>query len=220
MSELVAAAVTYDGLPVSSGGAHSLGRMTRRTAYQRTIRFLDLCTVPDGARAHAITFPADRVLPRVDPPVGLRDQVERRFGRSGEILEDRVEDALAFLDEIAPQALNRYGMASVWLTMRCRFRLLDPETGRPIPGQDPQRFGGVEYARSVPLGTSGILLSLHNQAALSVDFCIPDPTANLLRRLMPWLAAQLPFKFSPKQWRVWTSTKTGTFRGKRLQPFW
>jgi len=221
VSELgAAAAVTYNGLPVSSGGAHSLGRMSRRTAYERTIRFLDQCTVPDGARAYAISFPADRVSPRVEPPLGLRDQVERRFGKSGEIPEGRIDDALDFLDEIAPQPSNRYGMASVWLTLRCQFHLLDPGTGRPVSGQDPQRFGEVQYVWSVPLGTSGLLLSLHNQAALAVDFCIPDPTEDLLRRLAPWLAANVPFKFSPKHWRVWTPTKTGSFRGKTLEPFW
>jgi len=221
MNELGApAAVTYDGLPVSSGGAHSLGRMSRRTANEKTARFLDQCTVPDGARVYTVSFPADRVFPRVEPPPGLRDQVTRRFGRSGEIPASRVDDALDFLDEIAPQPLNRYGMTAVRLTMRCQFRLLDPATGRPVPGQDRQRFGGVQYGGSVPLGTSGLLLSLHNHAALSVDFCIPDPTDDLLLRLLPWLEAYLPFKFSPKHWRVWMQTKTSSFRGKRLEPFW
>lgn len=221
MGELgAAAAVTYDGLPVSSGGAHSLGRMSRRTAFERTTRFLDQCTVPDGPRVFAVSFPADRVFPRVEPPPRLRDQVERRFGRSGEIPEGRVDDALDFLDEIAPQPLNRYAMTAVRLTMRCQFDLLDPATGRPISGQEPQRFGGVEYVWSVPLGTSGLLLSLHDHAALAVHFCIPDPTEDLLRRLVPWLEAYLPFKFSPKHWRVWMPTKASSFRSKRLEPFW
>ena len=221
MSELgAAAAVTYDGLPVSSGGAHSLGRMSRRTAYERTIAFLDRCTVPDGERSHAISFPADQVSPRVEPPAGLRDEVERRFGRPADIPESRIGDALDFMDEIAPQAANRYGMASVWLTMQCRFRLLDPGTGLPLAGQDPLRFGGVEYVWAVPLGTSGLLLSLHNHAAFAVDLCIPDPTEELLRRLVPWLAASVPFKVSPKHWRVWTPTKAGSFRSRKLEPFW
>jgi hypothetical protein len=221
MSELgTAAAVTYTGLPVSSGGAHSLGRTSSRSAHERTIRFLDQCTAPDGARAYAISFPADRVSPRVAPPVGLRDEVERRFGRAGDIPESRVGDALDFLDEIAPQPTNRYGMASVWLTMRCRFRLLDPATGRPLPGQDPQRFEGVEYAWSVPLGMSTMLLSLHDHATLALDLCIPDPTDDLLRRLIPWLASNLPFRFSPKHWRAWTPTKAGALRDRKLEPFW
>lgn len=221
MSELGApTAVTYNGLPVSSGGAHSLGRMSRRAAYERTIGFLDQCTVPDGPRAYRISFPAYRVSPRVTPSPGLREQVERRFGRSGDIPETRIGDALDFMDEIAPQPTDRYGMASVWLTLQCRFRLLDPASGTPLPGQDPRRFGGAEYVWSVPLGTSGLLLSLHNQAALAVDLCIPDTTDELLRRLIPWLATSLPFKFSPKHWRAWTPTKAGSFRGRKLEPFW
>lgn len=222
MSELgAAAAVTYEGLPISSGGAHALGRMSRRTAYARTIGFLDACTVADGARDYAMSFPADRVYPTVQPPPGLRERVQRQFGRTGDISDANVGDALDFLDEIAPQPTNNiYGLAAVRLTMRCRFRVLDPGTGRPVPGQDPERFAGAEYARSTPLGTSGMLLSIHNQAALSIDLCIPDATTELLRPLVPWLEANLPFKFSPKHWRVWTPTRTGSFRARKLEPFW
>lgn len=215
MTELGAvAAVTYNGLPISSGGAHSLGRMSRRTAYRRTIAFLDQCTVPDAERAYAISFPADRVSPGVTPPAGLGDEVERRFGRSGEIPESRIGDALDFLDEIAPQPTNRYGMASVWLQMQCRFQLLDPRTGRPVPGQEPQRFGGAEYVWSVPLGTSRLLLSLHDHAALAVDLCIPDASDRLLRTVVPWLQENLPFKFSPKHWRAWTPTRSGSYKSR------
>jgi len=48
-AQVTPAAVTYVGLPISSGGAHSLGRMSRRAAYQRTIAFLQACTQPVGA---------------------------------------------------------------------------------------------------------------------------------------------------------------------------
>ena len=46
MAEVTFAAVTSVGLPISSGGAHSLGRMSRRTAYERTRSFLEACTEP------------------------------------------------------------------------------------------------------------------------------------------------------------------------------
>jgi hypothetical protein len=39
----VPAAVTYIGLPISSGGAHSLGRMTRRAAYAAMMEFVGTC---------------------------------------------------------------------------------------------------------------------------------------------------------------------------------
>jgi hypothetical protein len=48
MTDSAPTAVTYDGLPVSSGCAHSLGRMTRRAAYDATMSFLRTCTQPVG----------------------------------------------------------------------------------------------------------------------------------------------------------------------------
>ena len=48
-------AVTDEGLPLSSGGAHSLGRMTRRAAYESTMSFLRACAEPIGRVEYSFT---------------------------------------------------------------------------------------------------------------------------------------------------------------------
>ena len=210
---LPADAVTYVGLPISSGGAHSLGRMTRRAAYERTMGFLKTCTDPVGAPSFSIAF---LNVPHLAPQPKLKEAAVRLFGQSGDIAPSRVGEALDFLDAIDPQPTNRYGMAPVWFLMKAQFRLLDPATQRPLPGQDPDRFRGAEYVWSVSLGSSRLQLSLHNHAALAVDLCIPDATDGLLRRVIPWLQRNLPFKLSPTQWRSWTQTSRGSFRSRKL----
>jgi hypothetical protein len=213
-------AVTYIGLPISSGGAHSLGRMSRRVAYHRTIDFLEACTEPVASRVYSF-----RVLevPQLDPVPRLEGELQRRFGRYVDrfgdypgIPEASVDAALDFLDEIDPQPTNRWGMAPIWFWVSSQFRILDPATGQPMPGQDPSQFSGVEYEWRVPLGSSGLRLILHNQAQIGIELCIPDADRDTLGRLIPWLQEHLPFRLSPKHWRAWTPTKSGSFKARKL----
>jgi hypothetical protein len=203
--EPASAAVTYVGLPVSSGGGHSLGRMSRPAAYEKTREFLRTCTQPVAPISFAFAVYTRFELP---PVPTLERELGRRFGSYDSIPEDRVPEALALLDEIDPQPANPYGMVPIWFRMRSAFRILDRETKSPLPGQDPSRFGGVDYAEGVPLGSSGLALSLHSSAVLSMNLCIPEASDRLLRSLIPWLQDNLPCKLSPKHWRAWTPTRT------------
>ena len=107
-------------------------------------------------------------------------------------------------------------MAPLWFITGAQFRLLDPQTGKPLPGQDPGRYVGVDYEYAIPLGTSGLDLFLDNKAALRIWLCLPDADPELMGRAVPWLQEHLPCKLSPKQWRSWTLTRTGTFKGRRM----
>jgi hypothetical protein len=100
------AAVTYIGLPISSGGAHSLGRMSRRVAYARTIAFLDACTQPVGAIEYKF---AVNDVPELKPVPSLERELARRFGNDARVKAERVSDALDFLDDIDPQPTNQWG---------------------------------------------------------------------------------------------------------------
>jgi hypothetical protein len=144
--------------------------------------------------------------------------LKRRFGEYGQIKADRVSDALDFLDEIHPQRADRWGMTQIWFSVSSTFRILDPATGQPLPGQDPARFHGVQYEWNVPLGTSSLRLTLENHASLGIELCIPDAHEEVLDRVVPALQEHLPFRFSPKQWRAWKPTKTGSFAARRMAP--
>ncbi|MFC4784859.1 hypothetical protein ACT8ZV_10305 [Nocardioides sp. MAHUQ-72] len=208
MSDEQYAAVTYDGLPASSGGAHSLGRMTRRAALEATTSFRQTCTEPAGPTEYSITV---HQVPGLTPPTRLLHELERRFGR-GRLLvlaEDEVEEALDLLDDIHPQPTNQWGMAPIWFSAGSRYRLLDPQTGRPLPGQTDDLFHRVGY-------TNESRLVLDNSARLALSFCIPGGEVGVLDRMIPWLEEHLPCKLSPKQWRAWTRTRSGTLRPRVL----
>jgi hypothetical protein len=217
-----ASAITYVGLPKSSGGAHHLGRMSRRVAYARTVSFLQTCTEQIGNLDYALSV---MKVPQLRPIPDLEKQIERRFGPSigptgaahshVRLEQGRVGDVLDFLDEIEPQPTNEWGMAPIWFWVTSKFRILDRDTGRALPGQDPLRYGGMEYSWQVPLGSSGLRLILSNEAAVGIDLSIPAADDDLIRRVVPWLEQHLPFKFSPRHWRAWTPTRSGSFKARK-----
>ena len=201
-------AVTYEGLPISSGGAHSLGRMTGRTAYETTMSFLRTCTLPMGPIDYSFTV---RRVPELAPARDLELKLERRFGRGSVLVlhEDEVDDALEFLEDVHPQPTNQWGMAPLGFRAKAKCSLLDPETDRPLPGQTDELFARVGYSNQLEL-------RLDNRAALGIEFCIPEPDDLVLSRMLPWLQEHLPCNLSPKHWRAWRPTKSGSLRPRVL----
>src|SRR5262245_35291691 len=120
-------AVTYVGLPIGSGGAHSLGRTPRRVAYERTASFLQQCTIP--VRAPEFAFDVQDV-PELPRNRSLERALQEAFGRGRHVVvhEARVGDALNFLDSIDPQPTNQWGMPPIWFTWTVHFQILDPES--------------------------------------------------------------------------------------------
>jgi hypothetical protein len=194
--------------------------MTRREAYARTMEFLKACTLQVGSLE---TFFRINDPPQLGPIPELEGRLRQRFGEEGlnrrrglPVPPQRFADALDFLDEIDPQPTNPWGMVPIWLWVVARFQILDPSTGAPLPGQDASRFNGAEYEYRVPLGTSGLRLILKDRAKLGIEFCIPTADGDVIARVVPWLEQHLPCKLSASQWRVWTPTRTGSFKARRL----
>ena len=214
-------AVTYDGLPVSAGGAHGLGRISARQAWASWTRFLDACTEAAPIEAW-FEFPRTPQL-TLDP--GVARLIESEFPRGGppsrrrEVPGDRVDDALALFESIEPLPTNRWGMAAVWLWCTAEIRLRRPEGPGVWPGQDPALFGNFVTPTGVRLGTSSTRLVLHARRSLGLALSIPLATDADLARLGPWLEAALPVRLSPNHWSRWTLTGDATsYRGRRIRP--
>jgi len=194
-------AVTYEGLPISSGGAHGLGRMQLREAYAKSERFVMANSVLTAARVQRFSIEEVPELP--DPAAwvpAFRDQFgggERRIP----IADDQVDMALSFLESVDPQPSNRWGMAPLWFSTIWNFQVLDPATGKPFQGQDGSRYSDFEYDWRTPLGTSWATLTLSNRASFHIDLCLPDLNLDRLPAVIDALQATAPFQFARKHWR-------------------
>ncbi len=211
-------AVVYDGMPISSGGTHGLGRISARDAHQAWSGFLASCTVPTNVRCY-FDLPQTPEL-TVEPSV--RARIAEAFpaeGRRYPVPNDRVNEALDPLTSFEPQPTNPWGMAPVWLRFSAEFRLVDPADGELWPGQEPERFGFFETPTGVRLGASRTNLSLQARRSMGMLLSIPNATDAELAVLVPWLQDRLPFRLSTKHWSRWTLAKNGrTYRGRKLTP--
>jgi hypothetical protein len=208
-------AVAYDGLPISSGGAHGLGRVGARDAHAAWMDFLKNCTSPTAISCY-FELPE---TPELSVAPDVRSAIAEAFPRDGHrhpVPGDRVDDALELLTSIEPQPTNPWGMSPVWLRFSARFALLRPN-GEVWPGQDPAEFGFFRTPSGVQLGASQASLSLQARRSMGMLLSIPNATDVDMGSMVPWLQHYLPFRLSARQWSRWTLAKNGrTYRGRKL----
>jgi hypothetical protein len=225
MTERRPALIVYDGMPVSSGGAHRLGLQQPTQIWTQLSRFLDECTDPIGpcetmllvyeaagsvltpiqaAKASATTL--------LGPPHG-------RIAVAGalEIREhawlfdpDRLPDVLTWLAEQQPVPSLPTG-TSIVVSVQTRFRLKDPDSGERLPFQDADAYGHQELRNGLPLGESILYARLGAKSTCSLTMCLPyvDVSSELLR-LAGALQKRLPFKLSAKRWALWRLNSAGS----------
>jgi hypothetical protein len=208
---LIESAVAYDGLPISSGGAHRLPRRSVREAFAAWRTFLDACTSDPTFNAYFGL--AHRQDVTVDPPV------ERRILAAfpGPIDQARVPEALELFEDLEPQPLSEWGLTPVDLSFRSEFHLNRPGTGEIWPGQEPELFGQFQTPAGMPLGASGSSLRLGAKHTMSLHLTLPEASDADVAEAVPWLEAPLPMRLSAKHWTRWTLTKNRkSYRGRRL----
>jgi hypothetical protein len=209
--------VVYDGLPISSGGAHGLGRTSVHDAFSAWRRFLDSCTVVTDA-SYYFHLPH---TPELKPDRKTVRKIRKAFPPQGHrfpVPQDRIHEALDLMSELEPQPTNPWGMAPVWLNAHADFTLKTP-SGDVWPSQNPTAFGSFETPAGVHLGAPSTHLNIEARRSMGLRLSIPEATDNDLATLIPWLQNHLPFRLSPKHWTRWTLNKNGrTYRGRRITP--
>jgi hypothetical protein len=214
-------AVAYDGLPISSGGAHALGRISARDALTGWLRFLETCTEASPIESY-FDFP---VTPGLTVDAAVVQAVECGFPRDPgrfkrlSVPWSRVEDALSLFESLEPLPTNERGMAPIWLWFTAELRLRSPWATALWPGQDPELFGHFQTPGGVVLGASSTRLILQAKRSVGLSLSIPQATDGDLDEIVPWLQASLPMRLSRKHWTRWTLTKNGkSYRGRKIAP--
>jgi len=216
LSRPIRLAVSYEGLPVSAGGAHGMGKTGCRQALAKTQAFLDACAKTEGE-------PAARFI-RMDhlpPDPALDSLIASRFGRARiqPVGPDLVDCALRTMQEITPQRLADGSTERYWLSFEWNFILLEPDDAGTASLRWPGRewFGSAVYSEGLPLGHSRATLSVHNRCRLALSLCLPPLEGESLARMAGWLQDRLPVRLSDRHWKEWTQTKSGGIKGRKIR---
>lgn len=215
--------VTYDGLPASAGGAHSLRTKNPRKAHESAQTFLDATVLTVGAPEMSFQIwaggppdIADHFEAFATAQLG-GPQKRQRTHAQWRVVPEHVEAALDALRSADSRAVTGHGHPLASLVWNAPVALIDPATGAPYEGINADafdRFAVDGYGRL--LGASGVRATFGTTAS-SLSLWLAFPGDDRLHDAAAHVQEQLPFRMSAKHWRRWRATKDGrSYRATKL----
>ncbi|MEB4615133.1 hypothetical protein [Leucobacter sp. M11] len=215
--------VTYDGLPASAGGAHSLRTKNPRRAAESVRAFLDAAVQTVGAPELSFQLwaggPPDleqRFTALATEHLGgpQRRQRTHTLWRVRPAHVDALLDALSSADS---RAVTQHGHPLAALAWTAQVALADPATGTPYDGIDADAFGGFAvdgYGRL--LGASAVRATFGTTAS-SLSLWLAFPGDERLHDAAVTVQQHLPFRLSARHWRRWHATTDGqSYRATKI----
>lgn len=214
--------VSYEGLPINSGGAHGLGKKSVRDSYNQTNDFLRMFTDNAVPRTVSLTlykantFDFRKIKWQLMKKYGffprretwdLGDSKQRRW--TWNLNPDKIEEGLRILEEQKNLPEHQYGPLT--LNILWHFRFIYPETRERIPNQEliPVLDERIQNSRA--------LLTLKPKSTLSVWFAFPfDNQDKKFKDYIDVFIKHLPFTPSDKHWRLWEKGNNGDWRPTKI----
>jgi len=203
--------ITYEGLPINSGGAHSLGKQSVDKIYADTNTFLTTYTTnPKPKEIELIFYSSIKGEYKTFP---ILFDLMKTFGYfpkwssydfpgkkqrlwSWTINENQLETAKAFLKKYENLPDNEYGpiiLSSLW-----HFKFIDNKTKQILPDQNV--IPTVDKRQH----NSQLYLRLGKKSTMAVWFAFPFSLIDQdKKQYLDNLSKSLPFKLSEKHWRQW-----------------
>ncbi|MFJ6530942.1 hypothetical protein [Microbacterium sp. NPDC091662] len=215
--------VTYDGLPASAGGAHSLRTKKPRSAYEGVQAFLDAAGRTIGAPEMSFQVwaggPPD-VAGRFESFAAAHlggPQSRQRTHTRWRVRSDDVDATLDALSGADSEAVTEHGHPLASLVWNAQVALVDPATRAPYEGIDTDAFGRFAvdgYGRL--LGASGVRATFGTTAS-SLSLWLAFPADDRLHDAAAHVQKHLPVRLSAKHWRRWRATKDGkSYRATKI----
>jgi hypothetical protein len=222
--------ITYDGLPVSKGGAHRLRTPNPKLALRQARDFLTVCTdnsIPKAAFVEVIrgrSFDDEFSL-------SLIEQLTRKLGDSSrrhagtrniahrwDIKAHEIDEYVDMMSKALPLPLDSFGLQPFVVAVQIDFRILDPQRGVALPGQESALYGNYSAYPGQVLGRSQLYARISGRSTFSLflNFPFEQQTAAFLSAVAD-VQDHLPFSLSQKHWKQWRLTKNGTsYVGRRI----
>jgi hypothetical protein len=204
--------ITYEGLPISSGGAHSISSTPPDIIYNKTLQFLNtftdsslptslILTIEKPSIAKILKYSNILGLPKID--------IDSFIGAGQKLMHwtipihkiDQVFELLPFDEKITVSIL-------------CKFKFVDIASKALIKGQDAIPIIDERLSNSqIYVRISKSKSTISTWLAFPFDSLTGDNLSYI-----DDMKKTLPFKFSDKHWRLWTLSKKGNWTPKVIQP--
>lgn len=219
--------MTYDGLPIAAGGAHTLRSRGFREAWTQIEHFLRRCS--DFDRPQQIVI---EVIEGGGAPAAFVTPLKRQFSRQFTKVRSRRigaavghqwsadgADLVALLGEMeAVRPIPDVEFAPLTLNVTAAFRFVDPWTRELLPFQNPADYLRQDAGNRHLLGASSAFARLSTRSTLSAFFSLPFPESSAeCLAYVEFLREHAPVQLSDRHWTAWTLNMRGTrYTGRRL----
>lgn len=215
--------ISYDGLPVNSGGAHGLGKKTVTESYTDTLYFLKMYADTVFPHEIGLTLYKDKSFNYRK----LKWKLMKRFGLfpkssswdmgdykqrfwTWKLKSNEIAEGLDILVKNSDLPEHQFGPLTI--SILWHFKFVDPMTKERIPNQE------LIPTLDFRIHNSRALLTLKKKSTLSVWFAFPFESDNgEFEIYIKELVKHLPFKPSAKQWRLWTKGDKGNWTPKKVE---
>ena len=218
--------ISYDGLPVSSGGGHGLGRLRPSPAWTAVQHFMTPCTAASTPSALTVAI---HPAPSVDPAVvtHLKESARlmlavgatpdrhvdsQEYGSSlyWELPVSKVDDAILWLEAAGKQPPHWLGGPAEVSVDYDALRFCAVESHTELPYQGSSHYLEQAYdGYGTLLGESSCRLRLTtNKCSLSLILFLPfEQPDETLWAYVAHLQSHLPMPLSAKHWSNWKLTR-------------
>jgi hypothetical protein len=213
------AAITYDGLPVSSGGAHKLrtrGFLAGHAALQAFAEAISLDARPFNLLIEVIegdgvpeefSAPLLRELGVRYPKIRVRG-IGDYTGHQWEIESTSLNQVLERFERGGPVPEAGYAGPAVVIHATWNLVLFDSRTGRELSYQRRENYLGYDTSYHCYLGRSFMYSRISDKTSAHLFLSLPfeDVTADA-RRLAGEIQTSFPARLSSKHWKIWRITR-------------
>ncbi|MFY9241728.1 MAG: hypothetical protein WAO74_01730 [Polaribacter sp.] len=212
--------ISYEGLPINSGGAHSVNRKSSKVTYEETLNFLNLFA--DRTKTESIELTLYQSEKKEYSSLKLILKLTLKFGIpkmrndgwlknwSWSLSQNNIEKGFEMLKLNSELPKNIFGPIS--LNFKWNFHFKNPKTNKVLPNQ-----------KLIPLldfrnKNSKIYLRLSEKSTISVWFAFPfEKLGKYELEFIKTLSSKLPFKPSEKHWRIWKKSEKGNWIPRKLE---
>lgn len=221
--------ITYEGLPKSRGGMHSLRTKSATASWSKIRGFLDECCVSAEPLTARLNIQRQHDSPDLD------SVVERFLGIFGAPIsgqyasssylnwfldDDQLDEALSTIDSIPETYFDSYGRQLVNVIVKAGRLKLTDSGGKVLPNQGSEHYLRFEGDPDRLLGENYLDAELGQNNYLYAYFSLPFEQADSeFREYLEYLRGEFPCAMSKRTWKSWKLNKAGTgYVSRKLKP--
>ncbi|QNR24541.1 hypothetical protein [Croceimicrobium hydrocarbonivorans] len=212
--------LSYEGLPIKSGGAHSVSRESPKVNYEKTLGFLNLFA--DNIKAESVELTLYKSKNKEYSVLNLLTELTIKFGIpktkndgwlkswTWSLKDENIQKGFEMLE--LNKDLPKNPVGPITLNFCWNFLFKDPKTNQVLPNQE------LIPVLDFRVKNSRIYLRLSQESTISVWFAFPFARIDKYESaFIGELKSKLPFKASDKHWRMWEKSSNGNWIPRKIE---